>query len=146
MLFYVREDAKVWAYWNHSFDMHLSCAMGFSGGASGQEPVCQYRRPGLILGSGRSPGGGHSKLLQYSCLENPMDRGAWWTMAHRITKSRTQLKWLSSYDIQFHHPTKTHPGSPSSQLFPLTLGAFYLFSMLTFCLFQNAPQMESYSF
>ena len=44
---------------------------------------------GLISGWGRSAGGGHGNLLQYSCLENPMDRGAWWAMAHRVTKSRT---------------------------------------------------------
>ena len=46
---------------------------------------------GLIAGLGRSPGGGHGNPLQYSCLENPTDRGAW-AMAHRVTKSRTQLK------------------------------------------------------
>ena len=42
------------------------------------------RDKGLIPGLGRSPGGGHSKLLQYSCLENPMDRGAWWATVHRL--------------------------------------------------------------
>ena len=47
--------------------------------------------------SRRSPGGGHGNLLQYSCLENPMDRGAWRATVHRVTKSRTQLKWLSTY-------------------------------------------------
>ena len=45
--------------------------------------------PGSIHRSGRSPGGGHDKSLQYSCLENPMDRGAWRATGHRITKSRT---------------------------------------------------------
>ena len=45
----------------------------------------------LIPGSERSPGEGQGNLLQYSCLENPMDRGAWWTIAHRVAKSRTQL-------------------------------------------------------
>ena len=51
---------------------------------------------GLIPGSGRSPGGGHGNLFQYSCLENPMDRGAWWARVHRVTKSQTQLKRLST--------------------------------------------------
>ena len=46
------------------------------------------------------PGEGHSNPLQYSCLENPMDRGVWWAMVYRVAKSRTQLKWLS---IQFSH-------------------------------------------
>ena len=47
------------------------------------------REVGLILGSGRSPGGGHGNPLQYSCLENPMDRGAWQATVHRVAKSQT---------------------------------------------------------
>ena len=46
----------------------------------------------LISGSGRSPRGEHGNPLQYSCLDNPMDRGAWRAMVHRIVKSQTQLK------------------------------------------------------
>ena len=46
---------------------------------------------GSIPGSGRSPGGGHDNPLQYSCLENPMDRGAWRTTVHGVTKCQTQL-------------------------------------------------------
>ena len=49
------------------------------------------RYMGLIPGSGRSPRGGHGNPLQYSCLENPMDRGGWQAMVHRIAKSLTQL-------------------------------------------------------
>ena len=45
-----------------------------------------------IPGSGRSPGGGNGNPLQYSCLENFMDRGAWWAIVHGVTKSQTQLK------------------------------------------------------
>ena len=43
----------------------------------------------LIPGSGRSPGGGDGNPLQYSCLENPMGRGAWWAIVHRVAKSQT---------------------------------------------------------
>ena len=50
---------------------------------------------GSIPGSGRSLGGGHSKPLQYSCLENPMGRGAWQTTVYRVTKSCIWLKWIS---------------------------------------------------
>ena len=53
------------------------------------------RDMGSIPGSGRSPGGGHNNPLQYSCLENPMDRGAWWATVHRVAKNWTQLKQLS---------------------------------------------------
>ena len=51
----------------------------------------------LIFRSGRSPGGGHGNPLQYSYLENPMDRGAWWAIVRRVSKSWTQLKRLSTY-------------------------------------------------
>ena len=73
---------------------------GFPGGASGKEPACHCRRHrdmGSITGSGRSPGGRHGNPLQYSCLENPMDRGAWWVIVHRVTQSWTQLKLLSMH-------------------------------------------------
>ena len=49
------------------------------------------RDVGSIPESGRSPGGGHGNPLQYSCLENPVDRGAWWAMVHRVTKNWAQL-------------------------------------------------------
>ena len=55
------------------------------------------RDMGSITGSGRSPGEGPGSPLQYSCLENPMDRGAWLTTVHRITKSWIQLKRLSTH-------------------------------------------------
>ena len=51
---------------------------------------------GSITGSGRSPGGGCGNPLQYSCLENPMDREAWQATIHRIAQSWTQLKQLST--------------------------------------------------
>ena len=54
------------------------------------------RDGGLVLGSERFPGGGCGKLLQYSCLENSMDR-SWWAMVHRVAKSQTQLKQLRTH-------------------------------------------------
>ena len=48
-----------------------------------------------IPGLGRSLGGGHGNPLQYSCLENPMDRGVWWALVHKVIKSQTWVKWLS---------------------------------------------------
>ena len=52
------------------------------------------RDAGSIPGSGRSPEGGHGNPHQYSCLENPMDRGAWQATVHRVAKSLTRLKQL----------------------------------------------------
>ena len=54
---------------------------------------------GSLSGSGRSPGGGNGHPLQDSCLENPMDRGAWGATVHGVAHSRTQLKWLSTLHI-----------------------------------------------
>ena len=55
------------------------------------------RHVDLIPELGRSPGGGHGHPLQYSCLENPMDRGVWQATVHRVTKSLTWLNWLSPH-------------------------------------------------
>ena len=52
---------------------------------------------GLIPGLGRFPGGGHDKPLQYSCLENPLDRGAWWTIVHRVAWSIVDLQCCISF-------------------------------------------------
>ena len=51
---------------------------------------------GSIPGLGRSPGGGRDNPLQYSCLENPTDRETWWAIVHRVAKSQTRLKQLST--------------------------------------------------
>ena len=55
---------------------------------------------GSVPGSGRSPGEGNGNLLQYSCLENPMDGGAWWAIVHGVAKSRTRLR---DFTFTFHH-------------------------------------------
>ena len=55
------------------------------------------RDAGLIPGSGSTPGGRHGNPFQYSCLENPMDRGAWWATVHGVAKSQTRLKQLSTH-------------------------------------------------
>ena len=68
--------------------------MGFPGGSVGKEPACNAgdtRDMGSIPGSGRSPGGGYGYPLQYSCLENPIDRGAWWATLYG-SQSQTYLK------------------------------------------------------
>ena len=57
------------------------------------------RDTGSIPGSGGSPGRGPGKRLQYSCLENPLDRGAWWATVRGVTKSRPRLKWLSTHAL-----------------------------------------------
>ena len=68
-----------------------SIYVGFSGGSDGKKSTYNAGDLGLIPGSGRSSGEGSGNPLQYSCLENPMDRGAWWAVVHGVTKSQTQL-------------------------------------------------------
>jgi len=63
--------------------------LGFPGGSDSKESPCNAGDMGLIPGLGRSPGGGHGNPLQYSCLENPMDRGTWRATVHGIAGSRT---------------------------------------------------------
>ena len=67
------------------------------------------RDAGTIPGLGRFPGGGHGKPLYYSCLESPMDRGAWWATVHRVTKSQTWLKQFSTYSCPPSKRTGTKP-------------------------------------
>ena len=66
---------------------------GFSGGSDGKESVCSVGELDSVPGLGRSPGEGNGNPLQYSCLKNSMDRGAWWVIAHGVTKSQT---WLAT--------------------------------------------------
>ena len=64
---------------------------GFPGGSRGKEPACNAGDPCSIPGSGRSPGEGNGNPLLYSCLVNPMDRGAWQATVYRVAKSQTRL-------------------------------------------------------
>ena len=67
--------------------------LSFPGGSDGKESACSAGDPGSIPRSGRSTGEGHGNPLQYSCLENPIDREAWRATVHGATKSRTQQSY-----------------------------------------------------
>ena len=81
------------------FTLLLTSHRGFTGGLDSKESACHAGDLGFIPGSGRSPGEGNGNLLQYSCLENSMDRGAWWAIVHGAAKNWTQLS-----DFRFHSP------------------------------------------
>ena len=66
------------------FVINPAATMGFPGGSDGKASACSVGDPGSILGMGRSPGGGHGNTLQYSCLENLMDRGAGGMQLQRV--------------------------------------------------------------
>ena len=64
------------------------------GNSDSKESACNSEDPGSIPGLGRSPGEGNGNLLQYSCLGNHMDRGAWQAIVHGVSKSQTRLSML----------------------------------------------------
>ena len=65
--------------------------MDFPGGSIGKESACSAGGLGSVPGLGRSPGEGNGNSLQDSCLENPMDGGAWWAAVHGVAKSRARM-------------------------------------------------------
>ena len=78
---------------------------GFRGGLLSKKSACNAgdaEGTGLTPGSGRSSAGRHGNPCQYSCLENPMDRGAWWPTVHRVAQSQTQWKQLKMYILMAH--------------------------------------------
>ena len=80
-----------------SFNQTLKFAILFNSYSDGKASACSAGDRGSIPGSGRSPGEGNGNPLQHSCLENPMDGGAWKATVHGVTKSRTRLS-----DFTFH--------------------------------------------
>ena len=78
------------AKWRENiFNTHITSTKGFPGGLDGKASACNAGDLGSIPGSGRSPGEGNGSPLQHSCLENPMDKGAWWATVHEFAKSQT---------------------------------------------------------
>ena len=117
-----------------NFQSILTICRGFPGGSDSKESACCVGDPGSILGSGRSPGEGNGNPLQYSCLENPMDRGAWWvTTVHGVTKSQTQQSNFHFHKIQTaaysKHFTYLDWFSPYSSIM------LYYYYVLIFCPF-----------
>ena len=80
---------------------------GFLGESDGKESACSAGDLGLIPRSARSLGEGNGYPLQYSSLENPMDRGAWWAAVHGVTKSQTRLKQLNTHTHVNMHATSS---------------------------------------
>ena len=102
-----------WAV-GHSLASFLSSgtlpSQAFPGGSAGKESACIAGDPSSIPGSGRAPGEGNGCPLQYSCLGNHMDRGAWWATVHGMVRS-----WTKPSNIQFHFglPAPPSEGAPS---------------------------------
>ena len=80
--------ASLWEAEASTWELFFFCCFSFNfpGGSDGEESSCSSRDLGSIPGLGRSPGEGSGNPLQYSCLGNTMDRGAWWATVHRVSK------------------------------------------------------------
>ena len=88
----------------------------------------------LIPGSGRCPGEGNGNSLQYSCLENSMDRGAWWVTVYRVAKSWTRLSVHARARAHTHTHTHTHTGDEQKDERILNLNSIDIdFLQLKFC-------------
>ena len=84
MLYQKKKSKDISDWWEiRKVKKHLGLYLGgFPGSSVDKEPTCSARDPSSIPGSRRSPGEGNGKLLQYPCLKNPMERGAWWAAVH----------------------------------------------------------------
>ena len=80
---------------------------GFPGGSEVKACACSAGDLGSIPGWGRSPGEGNGNSLQYSCLENPMDGGAWWATVHGVAKSQTRLSNFTIDMCKHYHNQDT---------------------------------------
>ena len=90
-----KEYIKV-VYCHPVYLTYIQSTSGFPGGSDVKASACNAGDLSLIPGSGRSPGEGNGNPLQYSCLENPMDGGAWWATVLGVAKSWTQLSDLTN--------------------------------------------------
>ena len=90
------KEVSLYVSTGEMWEQNVACG-GLSQCLSGRESTCNAGDVGSISGSGRSSREGNGTPLQYSCLENPTDRGAWWTAVHGVAKSQTRLKRLSMH-------------------------------------------------
>ena len=111
--------------------MYLIPYRGFSGSSVVKNPLANGGNEGLIPCLGRSPGDRNGYLLQYSCLENPMDGGAWWATAHGVAKSRTRLSDFTSQVISTQvvrvSPCEKYCSKPQGDSWVLLAKAFFIF-------------------
>ena len=132
---------------SYAFSGSVRLSPGSLGGASGKEPACQckrWKRRSFIPGWGRPPGGGNGTPLQYSCLENPMDREACWDTAHGVAKSRTRLSDWTELNESFYcsvfSPSIWH--WQPLLFFPIWWSVFWIWESLCafkLCLYSSTP-------
>ena len=118
---------------------------GFPGGLDGKVSACSAGDPGLIPGLGRSPGEGNGNPLQYSCLENSMDRGAWQATVHGVAQSGTRLSDFTSIQYKRNHMQCTIVKAvniPSQETSVFPSGKGLLFTQMCYYLEINKGEAE----
>ena len=110
----------------------------FPCGLNGKESVCSAGDPGLIPGSGRCPGEGNDNPFQYSCLENPIDRGTWWPTVHGI--ERVGHEWVTNTLTQDHLSFRTLQlhSAGFTESFKKQHSCFLVTSMITILILSRA--------
>ena len=118
----------------YTFIYFYLTVQGFPDGSDGQESACNAGDPSSIPESGRSPGEGNGNPLQYSCLENSMDRGAWQATVHGVAKSQTRLSDQQTDTRLNTRSYLQHAGS--------LVAAYAIWASLVAQLVKNPPAMR----
>ena len=133
-----------WSY-TLNFVYHIFCKLyglcGLPCVSDSKECTCNAGDLDSILGLGRSPGEGHGNPLQFSCLENPMNRGAWWATVCRFAKIPTRLKWLSVYALAMQMNKSNHSFSKDTE--PCPMPDSVLWESLVLCWEQRCGRLWS---
>ena len=112
-----------------NLNLNLKSSLGLPRWCSGKESACQHRdaRDTIsIPGLGQYPAGGNGNPLQHSCLENPMDRGAWWATVYRVAKNQT---WLNRLSMTEHPVSQKNPNVCLRHVLRGLITAFILLSI-----------------
>ena len=103
-MFESRIDQTSWSTLHAPFVFLHQSLWGFPGGSVVRNPPANAEDSGLLTRSGISPGEGNGNPLKYSCLGNPMDRGAWWPIVHGLKKVGHNSKYITVYRLDFTNP------------------------------------------